>query len=85
MNKESIIEKAIPINTIGEVKSVIDGPREGKIYLYHQGFLANDLQEKDNLNLRMMNSGIKRAFEKRKCMLFQKKIKMDKYLYLLVR
>ena len=42
LNKQKKYENAIIINDSAHIDRIIKKPREGKVYIYHQGFVARD-------------------------------------------
>ena len=85
MKLEDLTRNANWINTIDDMNKILKQPRQGKIYLYHQGMIANDKYENEDSQLRTISKMIQRNAEKHEVMPFQKKIKNDNYIYFIVR
>lgn len=83
MKLEQLIENADTIKTLEELNSIIDQPRQGRIYVYHKGMVANDRQYRNDL--RGISNRVNRLAEKNELMSFQKKIWDGKYIYFFVR
>ena len=94
MKLEQLIENADNINNLQELNDVMQQPRQGRIYVYHRGMVANDKV----INKKMSEEKIKkikelsnishfvnRYAEKNELMSFQKKIWEGKYIYFFVR
>jgi len=94
MKLEQLIENADNINNLQELNDVMQQPRQGRIYVYHRGMVANDKV----INKKMSEEKIKkikelsnishfvnRYAEKNELMPFQKKIKEHNYIYFFVR
>jgi len=94
MKLEELISKAENITTLNRLNEIIQQPRTGKIYSYHEGMIAEDKV----LNKKMSEEKIKkikelsnishfvnRYAEKNELMPFQKRIKDHNYIYFFVR
>lgn len=85
MKLEDLTKDASWVNTIIDMHKVLNQPRQGKIYLYHQGMIANDKYEKRDNELRGISTMVQRNAEKHEIMSFQKRMKDGKFLYFFVR
>jgi hypothetical protein len=85
MKLEDLTRNANWINTIDDMNKVLKQPRQGKIYLYHRGMIANDKYEKSDVQLRTISRMVQMNAEKHEVMPFQKRIKSDNYIYFIVR
>ena len=94
MKLEQLIENADNINNLKELNSIMQQPRQGRIYVYHKGMVANDKvidkkmsEEKIKKIKELSNIShfVNRYAEKNELMSFQKKIWEGKYIYFFVR
>ena len=94
MKLEQLIENADNINNLKELNNIIQQPRQGRIYVYHRGMVANDKvidkkmsEEKIKKIKELSNIShfVNRYAEKNELMSFQKKIWEGKYIYFFVR
>lgn len=94
MKLEQLIENADNINNLKELNSIMQQPRQGRIYVYHRGMVANDKvidkkmsEEKIKKIKELSNIShfVNRYAEKNELMSFQKKIWEGKYIYFFVR
>ena len=85
MKLEDLTRDADWINTIEDMNKVLQQPRQGKIYLYHSGMIANDKHEVEDGHLRAISRMVQRNAEKHELMPFQKKVRHNKYIYFVVR
>ena len=94
MKLEELISKAENITTLNRLNEIIQKPRTGKIYSYHEGMIAEDKV----LNKKMSEEKIKkikelsnishfvnRYAERNELMSFQKRMKDGRFLYFFVR
>ena len=66
-----------------ELNKIMDQPRQGRIYVYHQGMVANDkVDEKD---LRGVSNRVNKLAERNELLSFQKRMKDGRFLYFFVR
>ena len=77
-------ETATIINDSAHIDRIIKKPREGKIYIYHQGFVARD-RGTDHKGLHGFMRKILYYAERNQVDLYQKKISNNEYTYILVR
>lgn len=83
MKLEHLVKDAEKVMNLKELNKIMDQPRQGKIYVYHDGVVATDKTRiKDLGGLSYM---IQRFAERHELMPFQKKIRSDKYIYFFVR
>ena len=83
MKLEQLTENADTVNNLKELNIVMEQPRQGKIYVHHQGMVANDkVGEKD---LRGVSNRVNRLAEKNELLSFQKRMKDGRFLYFFVR
>jgi hypothetical protein len=94
MKLEQLIENADNINNLQELNDIMQQPRQGRIYVYHRGMVANDKvidkkmsEEKIKKIKELSNIShfVNRYAEKNELMSFQKKIWEGKYIYFFVR
>jgi len=94
MKLEQLIENADNINNLKELNDIMQQPRQGRIYVYHRGMVANDKvidkkmsEEKIKKIKELSNIShfVNRYAEKNELMSFQKKIWEGKYIYFFVR
>ena len=94
MKLEQLIENADNINNLKELNDIMQKPRQGRIYIYHRGMVANDKvidkkmsEEKIKKIKELSNIShfVNRYAEKNELMSFQKKIWEGKYIYFFVR
>lgn len=83
MKLEHLTNDADQIRNIEELNKIVQQPRQGKIYVYHDGFVAND--KSDNKDLRGISNMVKRLAQNNEIMPFQKRLKDNKYIYFFVR
>jgi len=84
LNKQKKYENAIIINDSAHIDRIIKKPREGKVYIYHQGFVARD-RGTDHRGLHGFARQILYYAERNQVDLYQNKLSKDEYTYLLVR
>ena len=77
-------ETATIINDSAHIDRIIKKPREGKVYIYHQGFVAKD-RGTDYSGLHGFMRKILYYAERNQVDLYQKKISNNEYTYILVR
>jgi len=94
MKLEQLIENADNINNLKELNDIIQQPRQGRIYVYHQGMVANDKvidkkmsEEKIKKIKELSNIShfVNRYAERNELMSFQKRMKDGRFLYFFVR
>lgn len=85
MKLEDLTRDANWVNTVIDMHKVLNQPRQGKIYLYHRGMIANDKYDKRDNELRSISTMVQRNAEKHEVMPFQKRLKNGKYIYFFVR
>jgi glutamine phosphoribosylpyrophosphate amidotransferase len=94
MKLEQLTENADNINNLKELNSIMQQPRQGRIYVYHQGMVANDKvldkkmsEEKIKKTKELSNIShfVNRYAEKNELMSFQKRMKDGRFLYFFVR
>lgn len=83
MKLEELIKEADTINNLEELNKIMDQPRQGKIYVYHEGMVANDKLYRDHL--KGVSNRVNRLAEKNELMSFQKKVWDGRYIYFFVR
>lgn len=83
MKLEELIKNADKVMDLKQLNIIIDKPRQGKIYVYHDGVVATDKTRKKDLG--GLSFMIQRFAEKNELMPFQKRIRNDKYIYFFVR
>lgn len=83
MKLEELIKGADFIDNLQKLHEIMQQPRQGKIYTYHQGMVANDKLEKKDL--RGVSNRIRTLADRNELMSFQKKIRDGKYIYFIVR
>lgn len=84
LNKQKKYENAIIINDSAHIDRIIKKPREGKVYIYHQGFVARD-RGSDPKGLHGLMKKVLYHAERSEVNLYQNKICRDEYTYILVR
>jgi hypothetical protein len=83
MKLEQLTENADTVNNIKELNMIMEQPRQGRIYVYHQGIVANDkVGEKD---LRGVSNRVNKLAERNELLSFQKRMKDGRFLYFFVR
>lgn len=94
MKIEKIISNAETITTLNRFNEIIQQPRAGKIYVYHEGVIAEDkvldkkMSEekiKEKKELSNISHFVNRYAEKNELMPFQKRITDHNYIYFFVR
>lgn len=94
MKLEQLIENADNINNLKELNDIMQQPRQGRIYVYHKGMVANDKvidkkmseeKKKSIKELSNISHYVNRYAERNELMSFQKKIWEGKYIYFFVR
>jgi len=94
MKLEQLTKNADNINNLKELNSIMQQPRQGRIYVYHQGMVANDKvldkkmsEEKIKKTKELSNIShfVNRYAEKNELMSFQKRMKDGRFLYFFVR
>jgi hypothetical protein len=94
MKLEQLINNAENITTLNRFNEIIQQPRKGKIYVYHEGVVAEDKvfdkkMNEEKIKKKKELSGIShfvnRYAEKNELMSFQKKLKDYNYIYFFVR
>ena len=94
MKLEQLTENADNINNLKELNSIIQQPRQGRIYVYHQGMVANDKvidkkmseeKKKSIKELSNISHYVNRYAERNELMSFQKRMKDGRFLYFFVR
>ena len=83
MKLEQLIKNADKVMDLKQLNIIIDKPRQGKIYVYHDGVVATDKTRKKDLGA--LSFMVQRFAERNELMPFQKKIRNDKYIYFFVR
>lgn len=84
LRKQKKYENAIIINDSAHIDRIIKKPREGKVYIYHQGFVARD-RGTDYTGLHGFLRKVLYYAERNQINLYQNKICRDEYTYILVR
>ena len=84
LRKQKKYENAIIINDSSHIDRIIKKPREGKVYIYHQGFVARD-RGTDYTGLHGFLRKVLYYAERNQIDLYQNKICRDEYTYILVR
>ena len=94
MKIEKLISNAENITTLDRFNEIIQKPRKGKIYVYHQGMVAEDKVLDKNMSeekiknkkeLSNISNFVNRYAEKNELMPFQKRITDHSYIYFFVR
>ena len=94
MKLEQLTENADNVNNLQELNSIMQQPRQGRIYVYHQGMVANDKvldkkmsEEKIKKTKELSNIShyVNRYAERNELMSFQKRMKDGRFLYFFVR
>ena len=94
MKLEELISDAETITTLNRFNEIIQQPRTGRIYVYHEGVIAEDkvldkkMSEekiKKKKELSSLSHFVNRYAEKNELMSFQKKVKDYNYIYFFVR
>jgi hypothetical protein len=83
MKLEQLTENADTIKTLEELNIIMEQPRQGRIYVYHQGMVAND--KVNQRDLRGVSNRVNRLAEKNELMSFQKRMRDGRFLYFFVR
>ena len=83
MKLEHLVKDAEKVMNLQELNKIMDQPRQGRIYVYHQGMVANDkVDEKD---LRGVSNRVNKLAERNELLSFQKRMKDGRFLYFFVR
>lgn len=94
MKLEQLTENADNVNNLQELNSIMQQPRQGRIYVYHQGMVANDkvldkkMSEEKIKKIKELSSishYVNRYAERNELMSFQKRMKDGRFLYFFVR
>lgn len=94
MSLQELLDKAEQITTTNRMNEIIQEPRTGKVYIYHQGMIADDksytkkMDEKEIKKRRALGEIsylVNHFAEKKLIMPFQKKIGHYFYTYFFVR
>ena len=83
MKLEELIKDSETINTVKRFYEILQSPREGKIYVYHEGVVASDKGSKGELG--RVSYMVNKFASRNDLMPFQKKIMNDRYIYFFVR
>lgn len=94
MKLEQLTENADNVNNLQELNSIMQQPRQGRIYVYHKGMVANDkvfdkkMSEEKIKKIKELSSishYVNRYAERNELMSFQKRMKDGRFLYFFVR
>ena len=94
MNLEQLISNAETISTLNRFNEIIQQPRTGTIYVYHEGMIAEDKVYDEKISkekikkkkeLSSISHFVNRYAEKNELMPFQKKLGESNYIYFFVR
>jgi hypothetical protein len=83
MKLEDLIEHSETVKTVKRFYEILQNPREGKIYVYHEGVVASDKGDEGELG--RVSYMVNKFASKNDLMPFQKKVMNDRYIYFFVR
>jgi len=84
---QDILNRSEQLKGTTQLTEIFKKPKQGKIYIYHQGFLTKDITRKDSVGKKLGNMAAEIRYKatRGECMLFQKKMSEDFYIYFFVR
>lgn len=84
---QDVLNRSEQLKGTTQLAEIFKKPKQGKIYIYHQGFLTKDIMRKDNVGkkIRSIAADIRYKATRGECMIFQKKMSEDFYIYFFVR
>ena len=84
---QEVLDRSEKLKGTTQLADIFKKPKQGKIYIYHQGFLTKDIARDDGVGkkIKTIAAEIRYKATRGECMIFQKKMHEDFYIYFFVR